>query len=80
MRIAVVQIGVIKGNVERNLAKHVRWIREAIRNKADMVVFSELSLTGYEPDLAAQLATTQDDVRLNSKLFKNCCPFERLCN
>jgi predicted amidohydrolase len=65
MRIAVAQIEAIKGNVERNLAKHVRWIREAISNNAYLVVFPELSLTGYEPDLAAQLATTQDDVRLD---------------
>jgi predicted amidohydrolase len=65
MRIAIVQIEAIKGNIEKNLENHLKWINEAIRNKADMVVFPELSVTGYEPDLAASLATNQDDTRLD---------------
>ncbi len=33
--------------------------------EANMLVFPELSITGYEPLLASELATTQDDERFN---------------
>jgi predicted amidohydrolase len=65
MRIAIVQTEAIKGNIEKNLENHLKWIKEAIRHQADMAVFPELSLTGYEPDLAERLATNQDDARLD---------------
>jgi len=64
MRVAIAQIEAIKGNIEKNIENHLKWIKEAIQNKTDMVVFPELSLTGYEPDLAQSLATNQDDTRL----------------
>lgn len=65
MRIAIAQIEAIKGNMEENIKNHLKWIKEAIQNKTDMVVFPELSVTGYEPDLAESLATDQDDTRLD---------------
>jgi predicted amidohydrolase len=65
MKIAIAQIEVTKGNIEKNLEHHIKWVKQAIRNKADMVVFPELSLTGYEPALAERLATNQDDTRLD---------------
>ena len=36
----------------------------ALANGAEIVIFPELSLTGYEPELASDLATTADDHRL----------------
>lgn len=65
MRVAVAQIEAIKGNITANVEIHLKWIKRAIENKADMVVFPELSLTGYERDLAEELATHQDDNRLD---------------
>ena len=65
MRIAIAQTEAIKGNIEKNLKNHLKWIREAIRHQADMAVFPELSLTGYEPEFAECLATHQDDARLD---------------
>ncbi|WP_297098785.1 carbon-nitrogen hydrolase family protein [uncultured Draconibacterium sp.] len=65
MRVAVAQIEAIKGNIGANVETHLKWIKRAIENNADMVVFPELSLTGYERDLAEQLATHQDDNRLD---------------
>jgi len=65
MRIAVAQTEAIKGNIEKNIENHLKWIKQAVHNNADMVVFPELSLTGYEPDLAESLATNQDDTRLD---------------
>ena len=65
MRVAIAQIEAIKGNIEKNIENHLKWIKQAIQNTADMVVFPELSLPGYEPDLAESLATNQDDTRLD---------------
>jgi len=65
MRVAIAQIEAIKGNIEENIENHLKWIKQAIQNNADMVVFPELSLTGYEPDLAESLATNQEDTRLD---------------
>lgn len=65
MRVAIAQIEAIKGNVEKNIETHLKWIKQAIQNNVDIVIFPELSLTGYEPDLAEELATNQDDSRLD---------------
>ncbi len=65
MKIAIVQLEPIKGNIERNIEIHIDWIKQAINRHADMIVFPELSLTGYEPELARSLATNQDDKRLD---------------
>lgn len=65
MRIAIVQPEPIKGDIEKNIEKHLYWIQHAIRHRTDLIVFPELSLTGYEPELAPALATTQDDKRLD---------------
>lgn len=65
MKVAIAQIEAIKGNVEKNIENHLMWIKQAIQKSADMVVFPELSLTGYEPDLAESLATNQNDIRLD---------------
>lgn len=65
MRVAVAQIEPIKGNIEKNIENHFKWIKRAVLNNADMVVFPELSLIGYEPGLAESLASNQDDTRLD---------------
>jgi len=65
MKIALAQIEAVKGDIEKNIDTHLKWIKQAIVNNADMVVFPELSLTGYEPDLADRLASNQDDTRLD---------------
>lgn len=66
MRISIAQTKAEKGDIEKNLEIHIRYIEKAVNNAADMIVFPELSLTGYEPELARQLATTKSDVRLDS--------------
>jgi len=65
MRVAIAQIAAIKGNIEKNIENHLKWIKLAIQNNAGVLVFPELSLTGYEPELAEILATNQDDTRLD---------------
>jgi len=46
-RVAVAQIAPILGDVHKNLATHERVAREAIAQEANLLVFPELSLTGY---------------------------------
>lgn len=63
LRIALAQTKSIKGDVKANIENHLRLIKEALTQKADAVFFPELSLTGYEPELAESMATTPDDIR-----------------
>lgn len=52
----LVQIPVVKGSIEQNFLEHKKCVELAARNGVDVVVFPELSLTGYEPELASNLA------------------------
>ncbi len=65
MRIAAVQIRPVPGDVSANLERHLAAIERAVRAGAGLVMFPELSLTGYEPSLAADLAMLPDDGRLD---------------
>ncbi len=64
MKICIAQIKPFAGDIRKNIETHKRMIHAAISNKADMIVFPELSLTGYELELAHELATDQNDERL----------------
>ncbi|MFZ0545122.1 MAG: carbon-nitrogen hydrolase family protein [Candidatus Promineifilaceae bacterium] len=63
MKIAAAQTRPVKGDIRANIETHRKIIEKAVSRGADVVVFPELSLTGYEPRLAEALATTQDDAR-----------------
>ena len=63
MLIAAAQTKPVKGDIEKNIANHILLIKQAVTNKADAVFFPELSITGYEPELANELATTANDKR-----------------
>ena len=62
--IAAAQIPSAKGDVAANVLAHVHAMHAAHRLGVDLVVFPELSLTGYEPELAARLAFARNDARL----------------
>ena len=64
MIIAAAQIRSTPGNVPANIELHLAAVNLAARNGAVMVFFPELSLTGYEPSLADQLAFELLDDRL----------------
>lgn len=66
MNIAVAQIKPLKGDIPANIEKHLKFIEIASSLKATSVFFPELSLTGYEPELAKALATHPDDGRLDT--------------
>lgn len=65
MNIALIQYRAFKGDIAANVQSHLAWIDQAVQHQADLVVFPELSLTGYEPLLAAELATSAADPRFN---------------
>jgi predicted amidohydrolase len=65
MKICIAQTEPIKGNVSANIEAHKRFIELALTFNAEAIFFPELSLTGYEPELAKKMATNQNDNRLN---------------
>jgi len=46
-RVAVAQIAPTLGDLEKNLALHEKMAREAVAKSANLLIFPELSLTGY---------------------------------
>ena len=65
MRICVAQTIPVKGDIQKNIDNHKKIIGVAVANSVDVIVFPELSITGYEPELADELATDQDDSRFD---------------
>lgn len=62
MKIAIAQCAPALGAMKRNLEMHREWIGKARSAGAKLVVFPELSLTGYHlKDLAADVACAADD-------------------
>ncbi len=57
MKAALAQISPRLGNIKENLDLHFQFIEKARRRKADLIVFPELSLTGYTlMDLVPEVA------------------------
>jgi predicted amidohydrolase len=64
-RIALAQIAPRLGALDENVAQHRDLLARAREAGADLVVFPELGLTGYQlQDLAAEVAMRLDDPRL----------------
>ncbi|MFA6439303.1 MAG: nitrilase-related carbon-nitrogen hydrolase [Bacteriovoracaceae bacterium] len=70
-RIAIAQIDSTVGNLKKNIEHHLRYITKAIAKKAHIVVFPELSLTGYSvKDLNWDLALRAEPNPLFSEFLK----------
>lgn len=65
MKICAAQTRPATGDVQRNIEHHLKFVDLAVSCGADVIIFPELSLTGYEPALAKELATTQSDPRFD---------------
>jgi predicted amidohydrolase len=64
LNLSLAQISTKLGDVDANLEKHLSYIKQAKHQKTDLLVFPELSLTGYVlQDLVASVAhkPTEDD-------------------
>jgi predicted amidohydrolase len=65
--LALAQIAPVLGDLAQNLALHEVKIAESKAAGADLVIFPELSLTGYQlQDLAPEVAMRRTDPRLDS--------------
>ena len=61
-KINVVQFSPVIGEIEKNIEKHLEYIDKAIASGASLIVFPELSLTGYTlMDRASEIAVSPDD-------------------
>lgn len=58
--IAAAQTIPVRGDVDANLKQHVRLVRAAAAEQAQVLVFPELSLTGYELGAGVVVATESD--------------------
>ena len=67
--ITVAQFNPISGDVESNINKHIALIKLAINENVDVIIFPELSLTGYELYLSKKLGFDRKDKRLS--VFQN---------
>ena len=65
-KLALAQINTMLGDVQANLQKHLDWIDQAIAQGTDLLIFPELSMTGYLlQDMVPQVAlrpNSQDPV------------------
>jgi predicted amidohydrolase len=66
IRLGLAQINTILGDLEANLEKHLDWIKRARGEDIDLLIFPELSLTGYvlqdiTPSVACQ-ARSEDPI------------------
>ncbi|MDP9536724.1 carbon-nitrogen hydrolase family protein [Pseudomonas protegens] len=64
LTLAVAQSVSIAGDLPANLARHQHLMGLAAQQGVQLLVFPELSLTGYEPQLVAELALPPDSPRL----------------
>jgi len=68
IKLALAQINTYLGDVEANLGKHLELITEAKASGADLIIFPELSLTGYTLlDLTPSVARRPD---INDPVFQ----------
>ena len=54
--IAAAQTIPVKGNIAENIKRHEKLIKYAAEKEVDILLFPELSLTGYEMELASDLS------------------------
>jgi NAD+ synthase (glutamine-hydrolysing) len=70
-RLAMVQMNAVVGDLEGNVRAICRWIREARKAKADVVVFPELAVCGYPPeDLLLMPKFLLDISRMRNRIAK----------
>lgn len=72
MKIALAQINPIVGDLSGNTKKIIDYIKRAKNEKADLVVFPELALTGYPPeDLLLKKQFIDDNLAYLKKIISN---------
>lgn len=65
MKICIAQTKSERGKVKKNIQNHLKFVECALELNSDLIVFPELSITNYEPELASELATDVKDSIFN---------------
>ena len=65
VKICLAQVRSERGNIQRNIDHHRTVLLAVEPGSADLVVFPELSLSNYDPDIAGAVALAPDDCRLD---------------
>lgn len=65
MRICLAQTKSEKGKVQVNIENHLELVNRAIKANSDLIIFPELSITNYEPELAKELAIDIENIIFN---------------
>ncbi|MFW6124117.1 MAG: nitrilase-related carbon-nitrogen hydrolase [Acidobacteriota bacterium] len=69
MKVALAQIAPVLQDIKKNSIRHLELIEKAKSNQADLIIFPELSLTGYSlKDLAPETAINPNKDELFDKL------------
>ena len=67
MKVRAVQFSPALGNISKNLAFHKREINRAIKDGINLIVFPELSISGYHlKDIVYDISLRPDDVSIKS--------------
>lgn len=87
MKVAVAQMNCVLGDLDKNIKRHIEICEKAIAGKADIVLFPELSLTGYSlKDLNYAIALNPyksdklDELKEVSRKISVICGFAELGN
>lgn len=62
--VAAAQLVSVPGDLHENVRRHASFVHAAREHQVNVVVFPELSLSGYEPTLAAEAAIDSHDAVL----------------
>lgn len=62
---SIAQISSVRDNYKDNIEKHMEFIRLAAQYNSRIIIFPEMSLIGYERELAKKQYFTQNDIRLD---------------
>jgi len=74
MKVALAQISPFLGDVRKNLDLHLRYFEKARKKKVDLLIFPELSLTGYTlKDLVEDVAISPEDNSIFDRLIAESC-------
>jgi len=65
MKIGLAQIKSVKGDISHNLEHHLALLNRLSPGDADLVLFPELSLTNYDPDIAESVALEPGDPQID---------------
>lgn len=71
VKIAIGQINTTVGDLEGNKARILSCLKEAVRQKADLIAFPELAITGYPPeDLLFKLYFIKENIKCLKDIIK----------